>query len=253
VHHRLLGMGLTTQRAVLVIYSITLCLCVIAVLLVNIRDERAGLFLIVLGAGAVVFVRKLGYFEYFATDKIYGWFRDLTDEAGFSHDRRTFLGIQIDIGNSKSIKEMWANVSQALKLLDFDFAALYLNSFKNGRSDAGAAGPGFERRKTPVSMSSVSMRKEPPDFTCSLEPIKNAAELCSRCLFRLEMQLFVKDSKNYGTLLLLKDLNRNAMDHFTLKRIESLRRSMIGAFEKLEKAGKLRDLKDPNNSPSQPH
>ena len=58
------------------------------------------------------------------------------------------------------------------------------------------------------------------------------------------MQLFVRDSKNYGTLLLLKDLNRNAMDHFTLKRIESLRRSTIDAFEKLEKAGALKEGKD---------
>ena len=58
------------------------------------------------------------------------------------------------------------------------------------------------------------------------------------------MQLFVKDSKNYGTLLLLKDIERSSMDNFTLKRIESLRRSMIGAFERLEKAGKLVEGKD---------
>ena len=56
--------------------------------------------------------------------------------------------------------------------------------------------------------------------------------------------MFVKDSKNYGTLLLLKDLERSAMDNFTLKRIESLRRSMIGAFERLEKAGKLAEGKE---------
>ena len=252
VHHRLLGLGLSTQRAVLLIYSVTLCLCLIAVLLVNIRDERAGLFLIVLGAGAVIFVRKLGYFEYFATDKIYGWFRDLTDEAGLSHERRTFLSLQIDIGNSKSMQELWGNVSQALKLLDFDFAALYLNTLKNNRPVDKTGGHSFERRKTPVSMSSVSMRKEPPDWVCSLAPIKDATQLCSRCLFRLEMHLFVKDSKNYGTLLLLKDLNRSAMDHFTLKRIESLRRSLIGAFEKLENAGKLRDSKKPVNGSSRP-
>ena len=81
-------------------------------------------------------------------------------------------------------------------------------------------------------------------WVCSLEPIKDAAEICSRCLFRLEMQLFVKDSKNYGTLLLLKDLERSDMDNFTLKRIESLRRSMISAFERWEKAGKLVEGKD---------
>jgi len=65
------------------------------------------------------------------------------------------------------------------------------------------------------------------------------------------MQLFVKDSKNYGTLLLLKDLERSAMDNFTLKRIESLRRSMISAFERLEKEGKLRASQEQNNGSSQ--
>ncbi|MEW6671020.1 MAG: MraY family glycosyltransferase [Thermodesulfobacteriota bacterium] len=250
VHHRLLAMGLTTKKAVLFIYLMTLFLCVVAVVLVNIRDERAGLFLIVLGAGVVIFIRKLGYFEYFATDKIYGWFRDLTDEAGFSHERRTFLSIQIEIGHSKSMKNMWDNVCQALRLLDFDFAALYLNTLKNNGANGYVEGHSAERRKTPVSMSSVSMRREPPDWVCSLEPITDAEQLCSRCLFRLEMQLFVKDKKNYGTLLLLKDLERSAMDNFTLKRIESLRRSMIGAFEKLEKAGKLRNNGSYSNTDS---
>ena len=47
-------------------------------------------------------------------------------------------------------------------------------------------------------------------------------------------------------LLLLKDLDRSAMDNFTLKRIESLRRSMISAFERLEKEGKLRDNQEQN-------
>ena len=96
IHHRLKEMGLTTKKAVWVLYGITFCLCIMAVFVVNIRDERAGLFLIILGVSAVIFVRKLGYFEYFALDKIYGWFRDLTDEAGFSHERRSFLSLQID-------------------------------------------------------------------------------------------------------------------------------------------------------------
>ena len=48
-------------------------------------------------------------------------------------------------------------------------------------------------------------------------------------------------------LLLLKDLDRSAMDNFTLKRIENLRRSMISAFERLEKEGKLRDNQEQNN------
>lgn len=241
VHHRLISMGLTTRSAVLFIYLITLGLCILALMLVNVRDERAGLFLIVLGAGAVIFIRKLGYFEYFATDKIYGWFKDLTDEAGLSHERRTFLSIQIDIGRSGNMAEIWNHVSQSLRLLDFDFASLYLNNSANNKPGAlfegRINGDSAERRKTPVSMSSVSMRDSPPDWVCSLEPDKDTAELCSRCQFRLEMQLLGKDDANYGTLLLLKDLKRSSMENFTLKRVESLRRSVISALEKLEREG----------------
>lgn len=241
IHHRLVSMGLTTRRAVLFIYLVTLFLCMMALAVVNIRDERAGLFLIVLGAGAVIFIRKLGYFEYFATDKIYGWFKDLTDEAGLSNERRTFLSIQIDIGRSGNMAEMWNHVSQALRLLDFDFASLYLNNPAHNKPDALfeelTDGHSAERRKTPVSISSVSMRKNPPDWVCSLEPSKKEADLYSRCQFRLEMQLLGKDDANYGTLLLLKDLKRSSMENFTLKRVESLRRSVIGALEKLEREG----------------
>jgi len=242
VHHRLVEMGLTTRRAVLFIYLVTLFLCMLALAIVNIRDERAGLFLIVLGAGAVIFVRKLGYFEYFATDKIYGWFKDLTDEAGLSHERRSFLSIQIDIGRSVNMSEMWNQVSYALRLLDFDFASLYLNNSTDKKPDTLfeglTGGNSAERRKTPKSVSSVTMRKNPPDWVCLLEPAKDTAELCSRCQFRLEMQLLGKNDANYGTLLLLKDLRRSPIENFTLKRVESLRRSIIDALEKLERDGR---------------
>jgi hypothetical protein len=32
-------------------------------------------------AGAALMIRKLGYFEYLASDKFYGWFKDMTDQA----------------------------------------------------------------------------------------------------------------------------------------------------------------------------
>jgi len=61
IHHRMVRLGMTTRRAVLVIYFITLALCVLAVVVTNLRDEQAGLFLVIMGGGAVLMVRKLGY------------------------------------------------------------------------------------------------------------------------------------------------------------------------------------------------
>ena len=73
----------STKKAVWLIYFFTLILCLSSVVVVNLRNETAGLFLIVLGAGAVIFVRKLGYFEYIGSDKIYGWFKDAYGETAY--------------------------------------------------------------------------------------------------------------------------------------------------------------------------
>ncbi len=88
-----------------------------------------------MGAGAIIFVRKLGYFEYFASDKLYGWFKDVTDEAGFSRDRRSFLSLQIDTGRSENFEELWQNITIAFKMLEFDMAELHLNSKNPSKSE----------------------------------------------------------------------------------------------------------------------
>mgnify|MGYP001828169010 CR=1 FL=1 len=127
IHHRLLNMGLTTRKAVFIIYLLTFVLCLSAVIMVNIRDERAGLFLIVLGAGAILFIRKLGYFEYIASDKVYGWFRDFADETGLSRDRRSFLSLQIDMNKSTDFEDLWEIFCQTVAMLEFDLVELKLN------------------------------------------------------------------------------------------------------------------------------
>ncbi|MCJ7774448.1 MAG: undecaprenyl/decaprenyl-phosphate alpha-N-acetylglucosaminyl 1-phosphate transferase [Desulfobacterales bacterium] len=230
-HHRLLEKGLSTRHVVWIIYLITLSLCIIAVALINIRDERAGLFLIVLGAGAVIFVRKLGYFEYFGSDKIFGWFKDLTDTAGLSRDRRSFLSLQVDISKSKNFDEMWQNVARALQILEFEVASLYVNK----PSTEKISGYQSNRRKTSKLMSSVIMRKIPPDWKWSREPAENIDDVGSRSLLRLEIDLLDVNEINRGTLLLVKDLRRDLMTPHTLKRVEQLRGSIISTIDKLSK------------------
>ena len=209
IHHRLLDMGLTAKKAVWIIYAITFCLCIMAVVIVNIRDEQAGLFLIVLGAGAIIFVRKLGYFEYVGSDKIFGWFKDITDVAGFSRDRRSFLSLQIDTGRSENSEELWQNITTAFKMLEFDMAELHLNSKNPSKSelqkDWNWARDGFDK--------SNDIRKE--------------------YLFKLELPLLGNENKNFGTLWLVKDLRRDAISHYTLRRVEHLRRTLVGTLEKL--------------------
>jgi UDP-GlcNAc:undecaprenyl-phosphate/decaprenyl-phosphate GlcNAc-1-phosphate transferase len=126
IHHRLREMGLSTKNVVWVLYAVSFALCVLALILVNLRDEQAGLFLIILGVGVIIVVRKLGYFEYFAFDKVYGWLRDLTDETGLSHERRSFLNVQMDIGASRDMEGLWGNMVRGVGMLGFDVAEMVL-------------------------------------------------------------------------------------------------------------------------------
>jgi UDP-GlcNAc:undecaprenyl-phosphate GlcNAc-1-phosphate transferase len=209
IHHRLVDMGLTTKKTVLLIYILTFFLCIAAVIMVNMRDEQAGLFLIVLGAGAVIFVRKLGYFEYIASDKIYGWFKDLTDEAGISRERRSFLSLQIDTSRSENLEELWKNMTLALEMLEFDLAELHLNS-KNSID-------------TKVQKQLVWTR----------DGFDRSNDICKECLLKLELPLMNSKGKNFGTLWLIKDLQRDTISHYTLRRVEHLRRTVVATLDKL--------------------
>ena len=57
------------------------------------------------------------------------------------------------------------------------------------------------------------------------------------CLMKLELPLINGENKNFGTLWIIKDLRRDSISHYTLRRVEHLRRSLIGAMEKLSKGG----------------
>ena len=209
IHHKLIGKGLTTKKTVLFIYMLTFFLCIAAVVMVNMRDEQAGLFLIVLGAGVVIFVRKLGYFEYIASDKIYGWFKDLTDEAGISRDRRSFLSLQIDTAKSKSIDELWEHTAMGLAMLEIDMAELHLNS-KN--------------------ISDIQIQKK---WLWTREGFDETNDIFKECLLKLELPLLNHAEKSLGTLWLVKDLQRNPITHYTLRRVEHLRQTMVGTLEKI--------------------
>ena len=208
IHHRLLNMGLTTRKVVLIIYAFTFVLCLAAVIMVNIRDEQAGLFLIVLGAGAILFTRKLGYFEYIASDKIYGWFRDFADEAGLSRDRRSFLSLQIDMSKSTGFNDLWATFCLAVKMLEFDLVELELDQ----KFD-------FLRKS-----NRDQLRWQHDNFD-------DRMDLDNDYLLKLELPLVEKEQESYGTLRLVKNLKRKPVSHFTFRRVEQLRGSFMAALE----------------------
>jgi len=175
---------------------------------VNLRDEQVGVFLIVLGAALLVFIRRLGYFEYFASDKIFGWLKDITDEVGISKDRRTFLSIQMSIAASDTMYQLWRSVIQAAEKIHLSAMALEL--------DPGAFGGSF----LPTLTWENGVKGE------SVEEEKNGHSL------RLEAPI-VLNGKVYATLHLSKSLEHWNCDRLVLRRIEQVRRSISSGLEKI--------------------
>lgn len=213
IHHKLIGLGLTTKRAVFTIYGATLILCIIAVIVTNLRDEQAGLFLIILGVGAAVFVRKLGYFEYLATDKFYGWFKDMSDQTGLSHERRSFLNHQIEISHSRSLEELWQRVVSASNFLEMDYIEIKLLDCMMDRHSCDCA-------YTPSHEFSNG----------DLEPAMLDWNQVMHIILPLSTSKY-----EFGSMAISKNLIDSSITPFTLRRIEQLRRTVIEALVKLDK------------------
>ena len=65
------------------------------------------------------------------------------------------------------------------------------------------------------------------------EQFDGADDVCGESLLKLELPLLAENNKNYGTLWLIKDLKRDPISHYTLRRVENLRRTVIATLKKL--------------------
>ncbi len=207
IHHILLKLGYSQRRVVMMIYGVTIFCGLIALAFVFAKDQFASYVLVVPGIFIFLTVKKLGYLEYIAADKIWGWLRDITDEAGLSNERRSFLNIQMQIMQSSSVDNLWENVCVAVEKLDFDMAELFF------RKDCF---PGYEKKRMKWARPEALLKL---DFTQSYQ-------------FKLEMPLMTQSGTIYGILWLIKDVKRSDMSHYTLRRVEHLRRTIIGVLDK---------------------
>ena len=239
-HHRLLKLGLTQRRSVLILYAGTIGMGAFALFMVHARDERAALLLLLIGVALVFGMRKLGYLHYFPVESLIWWAKGVSDEVGLTRERRSFFSLQSDIIRSGSIQDLWKNITHAVETLEFDKGSLYLNiSLKKkevrGRTRVVSAENHFDRRKTPSIESSVIMRRSPPEMDWIRPPFAMENYICSRSIFRLELPLLGKDNIHLGTLILIKDMKNKPIDHLTIRRVEDLRRTIIKALEQMDK------------------
>ena len=214
VHHQLIKLGYTQRRAVLTIYVFTIILGVAAITIVHAQNDTAALILFVLGIGLICIVRFLGVSDFFTMHRMVGWARDLTDEAGISHGRRSFLNHQLKISNARNLNGLWHAVCKSLDDLGFDCAEFCYF----------------------VPESSTVIEKIQQNFTWQQHKDFDPETLTQNCLLKLELPLHHIDNDeclNFGTLLLIKDMRQELTSHYTLKRVEHLRRTMVSTLLKI--------------------
>jgi UDP-GlcNAc:undecaprenyl-phosphate GlcNAc-1-phosphate transferase len=252
IHHHLLKKGLSSQRAVLLIYGITFLFCIAGIIIVNIHNALAGIFLITLIIVFFIAVRKIGYLEYLAVDKFFGWLRDLSYEAGLDNERRSFLSIQIQIESAKDMDTLWDSFCRALKIIGFDRGELHIYKCADqaiGESDPVEAPSfdGIEKRQEQINV---------PPCGCGGDDWKNRQEnsreivwlwandhcrrhedIQKRDFFRTELPLNI-DNSCVHKLILIRHVTTEKIEPHTLRRMGYLRSSLISAMKKIKDSGR---------------
>ena len=121
IHHRLLKLGYTHRRAVLILYAATIVMGLGALALVHARDVRAALILLSVGIGVFVGIRKLGYLGFVDRRRLVGWLATISDDLGLRRNRRSFLECQEVISQATTLVELRGTVASAAQFLALDF------------------------------------------------------------------------------------------------------------------------------------
>lgn len=198
LHHKLMAKGMSSKNVVLILYSATALLCVTALIVVNLQDEKSGLLLVLLGVGVVVALNGFGYFRYIDRERVGVWLRDVGFVTGIHRDRRRFLDVQVRMGGCQDFAELWGVVGEGLYLLDFDYCEMRL----------------LDDDKQTARVLKWKHPDSEVDFSAS-------------GLFKLEMPLKDEHEKILGDIWLVKDLQRSSLTHYTLTRIEHMRRTIL--------------------------
>jgi UDP-GlcNAc:undecaprenyl-phosphate GlcNAc-1-phosphate transferase len=214
IHHRLMALGLSQGRAVLILYGITVLMGCVSVTMVYTHDNKTALLFLLFAAGVIIGIQKLGYLDFLRSDSFKFWLKDISDETGISLERRSFLNFQMAIQNSLDLENMWENLSKAAQWLHFDLVELRMENNQSHNSNDDRF---FWWNKE---------RNEDSDDDWD-------SFLKRKTLMKLELPLTSNDKGTYGTIWLVKDLNREPLSHYTIRRIEHLRRTVIKTIEKI--------------------
>jgi len=133
-HHRLIKMGYSQRRAVLVMYAMTIFFGAASLLMVGLRDDRNLIVLAVIGAGIVILIKRLGYLDGMTGRSLAMWGERFMDAFPIRRERRIFMGHQMDLLASRTLMSFWTNVQAAVEDIDIDYLRIKL--LKSGTDES---------------------------------------------------------------------------------------------------------------------
>jgi UDP-N-acetylmuramyl pentapeptide phosphotransferase/UDP-N-acetylglucosamine-1-phosphate transferase/glycosyltransferase involved in cell wall biosynthesis len=208
IHHRLLKLGYTHRRAVLLLYGITLVMGLFALSLVHARDDRAALVLTLVGSGVILGIRWLGYLPFLHRARVVGWLGTVSDELGLRRSRRSFLECQSMIASAGSLEHLWAGIAAAAQFLKLDACEL--------RVEPALAGPDpllFRHRRDGAALHMIDR------------------------LDMLRISLPVVDGDDrLGALTIRHEVGASLTDRYLLRRVDQLHGSIAETLRRLRRA-----------------
>lgn len=208
IHHRLLKLGYTHRRAVLLLYGITLLMGVGALSLVHARDDRAALVLIMVGSGVIFGIRWLGYLPFIHRERLVGWIGTVSDELGLRRNRRSFLEWQAMIASSPSLEHVWAGTAAAAQFLKLDSCELRVDPWYSGREPLLMR----HRREDGVAVPADALRT-----------------------LRISLPL-IDGRDRLGSLTIRHQVGPGLHDRYLLRRVDQLHGSIVEALRRLHRA-----------------
>ena len=130
IHHRLMQLGYTHRRAVIILYIITSIFGICGFILVHTQNETSALILFFLSVIGVVIARYLKISDLITIRKVSSWAGNFTKNINISTEYRIFLNQQFEISRVRNKDELWNEIKKSLSVLEIDYAELQYS--KNG-------------------------------------------------------------------------------------------------------------------------
>ncbi len=222
LHHRLVELGYTHRRAVLIIYGLTIILGIVSITLIHAKDETAALILIVIGTGVIFLGRYVGIKDFISSRGISYWLHDVSDAAGFKKERRSFYNHQLAIAEAENMDQLWREACGALESLELDEAEMVLY-YPDSQQVSEQQGEGIKTE--PIAR-----------YNWHRKGVGTASLKQHSGLLRIEQPLLPEypDNAHYsGKLVVKKDIHGHKAGQYTLKRIEDLRRTINETLDKI--------------------